>query len=118
MTKSFFAGLKNCRNVFRLLILNKLPQHVGEDIDGLGNLTPGVRQRRRAIGHRRIESPEDVRHRVDEKNSFSRLSPVRGTLWWHYDFDHRVVISGCQFAVKSQRSFSSLRLATFLCAFA
>src|SRR5258708_19495786 len=97
MTKGLFAGLKNCRDIFRLLVRNELPQHVGEDIDGLSNLTLGSCQRRRAIGHGRIESAKDVRHRVDEKDSFSRLSHGRGTLWWHYEIDHRVLLFWFQF---------------------
>src|SRR3982074_3487229 len=85
MTKSLFAGLKNCRDIFRLLVRNELPQHVGEDIDSLRNLPPGICQRRRPIGHGGIESAKDMRHRVDEKDSFSRHSRGSGTLWWHYE---------------------------------
>src|SRR5258708_25163036 len=51
-----------------------------------------------------------MRHRVDEKDSFSRLTPGRGTLLWHYEIDHRGVLSGCQFAALIGRS-------NLLCAF-
>ena len=60
VTKSFFLGLVYCRDVFRLLILQELSQHVGEDVDGLRDLAFRSGQRRGAIRHRRIERTENV----------------------------------------------------------
>jgi len=58
VAKSFLFRLKNRRDVFRLFVLDKFPQHVGEDKNRLRHLTFRVRQRRCPISraaHRKRE---------------------------------------------------------------
>ena len=78
VTKSLLFRFKNCRDVFRFFILNQLPQHVSEDIDGLRDLTLGRHQRRGPIRERRIKCAKNMRHRIDEKDSLSRLTSAGG----------------------------------------
>jgi hypothetical protein len=73
VTKRRLARLEDRRDVVRLLVGEELPQHAGEDEDGLRHLPPAVRQRLCARAHRREEGAEDVRERVDQKDPLGRL---------------------------------------------
>jgi hypothetical protein len=69
-------GVENGRDLIGLFVIEQLSQHVREHENRLGHLTFAVPQRLLFHTHRSKKRSKDVRHRIDQKDSFHSGLPI------------------------------------------